>query len=41
MFHDKKLASIIVDNRQIAIPRIETKIEVRGDQIIERVKGAK
>jgi hypothetical protein len=40
MFHDKKLASIIVRPAN-PNPKIETEFEVRGDQIIERVKGAK
>jgi hypothetical protein len=38
MFHDKKLVSIRVSAPN---PNIETEIEVRGDQIIERVKKAK
>jgi hypothetical protein len=37
-FYDKKLASIRVSPPN---PNIQTEIEVRGDQIIERVKGAK
>jgi hypothetical protein len=37
-FYDKKLASIQV---RPANPNLETEIEVRGDQIIERLKAAK
>ena len=40
MFHDKKLASIIVRPAN-PNPKIETEFEVRGDQIIERVKTRK